>query len=72
MVFAYPELLDAETVEQCRELQVALELEGGMFAERVVRGEEGAELEPSHPVTVGNQEFSPVVGRGILAIPSGT
>jgi hypothetical protein len=48
VVLATPELLEAESVEVRRELDVALELEHRVFAQRVVRGDEGAELETSH------------------------
>ena len=48
VVLATPELLEAESVEMRRELDVALELEHRVLAQRVVRGDEGAELETSH------------------------
>ena len=47
-MLAAPELVEAETVELGSEVEVALELQGRMFAERVVRSQEGAELETSH------------------------
>jgi hypothetical protein len=48
MMFATPELFEAEPVEVRGEVEISLELQGGVFAERVVRGEERAELEAGH------------------------
>jgi hypothetical protein len=48
VVLADPELLEPETIELSGELEVATELQCRMFAERMVRSEESAELE-MHP-----------------------
>ena len=57
MVLAAPELVEPQSVEVGGELDVTLELQSGVLAQRVVRGEEGTELETSHPVTLGNGPF---------------
>jgi hypothetical protein len=48
VVLADPELLEAETIEEVYELEIATELQCRMLAERVVRSEECAEFE-MHP-----------------------
>ncbi len=50
MVFSAPELVEAEPVEVRSEVEVALELQRRMFAGGVMRGEEGSEAKPWHPV----------------------
>jgi hypothetical protein len=45
VVLAAPELVIAETVEMCRQLKIALELQRRVLAERMVGCEERAELE---------------------------
>jgi hypothetical protein len=72
VVLADPELVEAEAVEVRGELEVALELEGGVLAEGVVGSEEGAELEPCHRASVGNCRCRPRSRTCILALPSGT
>ena len=71
VVLAAPELVEAEPVEVRRQLDVALELQHRVLAQRMVRGDEGAELETCHDDTLGKRTFSPASERGILAIPSG-
>ena len=71
VVLAAPELVEAEPVEVRRQFDVALELERRVLAQRVVRGDEGAELETSHADTLGKRTFSPATEGCILAIPSG-
>ena len=63
VVLAEPELVEAEPVEVRGEVEVALELQGRALAERVVRGEEGAELEASHRGSLGNGRSVPLPGR---------
>ena len=48
VVLAAPELVEAEAVEVRGEVEVALELEHRVLAERVVRREERAELQSAH------------------------
>src|SRR3954463_3178744 len=48
MVLAAPELVIAERVELLDEIEVAAELQQRVLADRVVRGEEGTELEARH------------------------
>jgi hypothetical protein len=45
MVLAYPELLEAESVEVRGKVDVAPELECRMFPDGMMRSEKGAELE---------------------------
>jgi hypothetical protein len=48
MVLAAPELVVAELVQMLDELEVAAELQGGIFANRMMRREERAEAHASH------------------------
>jgi hypothetical protein len=48
MVLAAPELVVAERVELFDEVEVAAELQHRMFADRMMRGEEGSEFEACH------------------------
>src|SRR5277367_6593038 len=48
MVLAAPEFIIAERVVLIDEIEVAAELQHRMLADRVVRGEEGSELEARH------------------------
>ena len=48
MVLATPELVEAEAVEMFGEVDVALELQGGVLARGVVRSEEGTEAQAGH------------------------
>ena len=52
-MLAAPELVKAEIVELLDEGEVAAELQHRMLADRVMRGEEGSELEARH------RSFSP-------------
>src|SRR5262245_38287640 len=54
MVLAAPELVIAELVELLDESEVAAELQHRMLAKRVVRGEEGSELQARHGVSLRN------------------
>jgi len=48
MVFAAPELVIAEPVELLDEVEIAAELQQRMLADRMMRGEEGAEFQTRH------------------------
>ena len=48
MVLAAPELVVAELVEMLDELEVAAELQHRVFADRMMRGEKGAEFQACH------------------------
>ena len=72
VVLAAPEFLEAKPVEVRDEVDVSLEQQGGMLAERMVRGEEGAELQSSHSATLENWTCRLVTRAGNLAVPSGT
>jgi hypothetical protein len=48
MMLAAPELVVPQRVEMLDELEIAAELQHRVLADRVVRGEEGAELETRH------------------------
>jgi hypothetical protein len=62
MVLAAPEFVVAEVVELLDEIEVAAELQHRMLADRVMRGEEGSELEARH------RSFSPdYCYRGLCA-----
>src|SRR3954467_4326193 len=52
MMLAAPELVVAERIELLHEVQVAPELQHRMFADRMMRGEEGSEFQARH-------DFSP-------------
>jgi mycothiol synthase len=62
VVFAAPELVESEPVEVFGEVDVALELECGVFAGGVVGGEERAETHAGHPAMVGSVEISARTG----------
>ena len=48
MVLAAPEFVIAEVIEVLDELEVASELQGGIFADRMMGREERAEAHASH------------------------
>ena len=48
MVLAAPEFVVAELVQVLHEVEVAAELQHRMLADRMVRGEEGAEIQTRH------------------------
>jgi hypothetical protein len=48
MVLAAPELVETERVDLLDEIEVAAELQQGILADRVMRGEKGTELEARH------------------------
>src|SRR6516225_5642664 len=48
MVLAAPEFVIAEPVEVLDEIEIAAELQQRMLADRMVRGEKGAELQTRH------------------------
>src|ERR1700730_15190146 len=48
MMLAAPELVVAEPVELLDEVEIAAELQHRMLADRVMRGEEGAEIQTRH------------------------
>src|SRR6202044_3511448 len=48
MMLATPELVIAERVELLDQIEVAAELQHRVLADRMMRGEEGAELEACH------------------------
>jgi hypothetical protein len=48
MVLAAPEFVIAEMVELLDELEIATELQHRVLADRMVRGEEGAEFQTRH------------------------
>ena len=50
MVLAAPEFVVAELVQVLDEIEIAAELQHRMLADRMVRGEEGAEAETWHEV----------------------
>ena len=65
VVLAEPGLVEAELVEMLDELQVALERQGRVLADRVERGQEDAELESA--VGVDRRHRSPgLVGGGAI------
>jgi len=57
VVFAAPELVEAEPVEVLREVDVALELQGRVFTRRMVGGEKGSETDSGHSVIVRSAEI---------------
>ncbi len=61
-MFTAPELVEAETVEVFREVDVALELQRGMLTGRVMGSEEGAETHAGHDVMVGSGEIAAPTG----------
>jgi hypothetical protein len=63
VVLATPELVESEAVEVRGELDVALELQRGVFPGRVVRGEKGAEAETGHAAMVRSAEIVVATGR---------
>src|SRR5260370_36738017 len=48
MMFAAPELFEAERIDLLDEFEVAAELQHRMLADRGMRGEEGSEFEARH------------------------
>ena len=48
MVFAAPEFVVAEPVEMLDEIEIAAKLQHRMLADRMMRGEEGAEIQTRH------------------------
>ena len=48
MVLAAPEFVVAEPVELLDEVEIAAELQHRMLADRMMRGEEGAEIQTRH------------------------
>ena len=48
MVLAAPEFVIAEPVQTLDEIEVAAELQHRMLADRMMRGEEGAEIQTRH------------------------
>src|SRR6185437_17074588 len=52
MMLAAPELVEAERVDLFDEIEVAAELQHRMLADRMMRGEEGSELEARHGVSL--------------------
>ena len=52
-MLAAPELVVAELVEMLDEVEVAAELQHRVFADRMMGGEEGAELQARHGVLSG-------------------
>ena len=48
MVLAAPELVIAEPVELLDQVEIAAELQHRMLADRMMRGEEGAEIQTRH------------------------
>ena len=61
-MFAAPELVEAEPIEVFGEVDVALELQCGVFTGRVVGGEEGSETHAGHDVMVGSGEIAAPTG----------
>src|SRR4029077_8047760 len=61
VVLAAPEFIIAEFVQQLDEIEIATELQHRMFADGMVRGEEGAEAKAWHAVD------TPVSGRIVRA-----
>ena len=60
-MFAAPELVEAELVEMLGQSQVALKLQGRVFADRMMGGQKGAEPNTRH------QKF---LARAIYAVSS--
>ena len=48
MVLAAPEFVVAEPVEMLDEVEIAAELQHRVLADRMMRGEEGAEIQTRH------------------------
>ncbi len=48
MVLAAPEFVETQLVDLLHEIEVAAELQQRIFADRVMRGEEGAEFQACH------------------------
>ena len=66
MVFAAPEFVIAQPVELLDEVEVPAELQHRIFADRMMRREEGAELEPLHgrnPDSIGLVISTPIMPR---------
>ena len=63
MVFAAPELVEAEPIEVFGEVDVALELQRRVFPGGVVGGEERSETQAGHPAMVGSLEISAATGH---------
>ncbi len=63
MVLAAPELVEAEPVEVLGEVDVSLELQGGVFAAGVVGGEERSEAQAGHASMVGSPEIPSATGH---------
>ena len=55
MVLAAPEFVVAEVVEMLHQVEVAAELQHRVLADRMVRGEEGAEIQARHTGAPGRQ-----------------
>ena len=53
MVLAAPEFVVAEPVEMLHEVEIAAELQHRMLADRMMRGEEGAEIQTRHDGSPG-------------------
>src|SRR5689334_4098296 len=64
MVLAAPELVIAEVVELLDKVEVAAELQHRMLADRVMRGEEGSELQARHGVLSGISCYFRLQGTG--------
>ena len=63
-MFTAPEFVVAELVQALDEIEIAAELQHRMLADRMMRGEEGAEAETWHGVA------APVVTHTDSAFPS--
>ena len=48
MVFAAPEFVVAELVEPLDQVEIAAELQQRVFADRMMRGKKGAEIQTRH------------------------
>src|SRR5215468_5007977 len=64
MMLAAPEFVIAELVELLDKSEVAAELQHRMLAERVMRGEEGSELQARHGSSLQNFLFFRPQGTG--------
>ena len=70
MVFAAPKFVVAEGVEVRGEFEVAPDLEGRVFANRVMRREESAKAETAHEVLRSGLRFRPFCHTGQQFAPS--
>src|SRR3984893_1365529 len=66
MVLAAPEFVIAQRVELLDEIEVAAELQHRMLADRVMRGEEGSELEARHGISPERNLFLIALSAGYV------